>query len=336
MAFVQKTNLLLNHLSIPSLIRATGQKLFLPFYHTISDCRLAHIENIYPVRSVELFKKDLETLLLYYKPISISELVQLAEGGKQAEESVFHLTFDDGLKELYTVIAPILEALNIPATFFINTAFVDNKALFYRYKVSLLIERIKESELYGTILAKELALENTDFETIKQHLLQLKYSDAQLINTLAILIGVDFDQYLEQEQPYLTTEQLIDLQQRGFCIASHSVDHPFFGDLSEEDKKNQVNQSFAFLNEKFKLTQYYFSFPFSDLGVESSFIDWLYTHSECRLSFGTAGLKADYDKRHLHRVAFDGSLSTAENIIKKQYFNYFIKIFLKRNKFQRN
>jgi len=336
MVTVQKSNILLEHLSVPSLIKVTGQKLFLPFYHTISNQKLAHIENIYPVRSVDLFKSDLQTLVQYYKPISIFELEQHIDSGNELEEPVFHLTFDDGLKELYTIIAPILEEQNIAATFFINTAFVDNKALFYRYKVSLLIERATEAEQYCTILPNELSLQNSNFETIKQHLLKLKYADEQLINDLATCIGVSFERYLQQEQPYLTSEQIIDLQQRGFSIASHSVDHPFFGDLSEEDKKNQVSQSFAFLNEKFKLAQYYFSFPFSDLGVESCFIDWLYSHSECKLSFGTAGLKADYDKRHLHRVAFDGTLNTAENIIKNQYFKFFIKIFLKRNKFQRN
>lgn len=336
MVTVQKSNILLEHLSVPSLIKITGQKLFLPFYHTISNRKLAHIENIYPVRSVDLFQSDLETLLEYFKPISIDALYKLVNNNETLEAPAFHLTFDDGLKEIYTIIAPMLEERNIPATFFINTAFVDNKALFYRYKVSLLIERIKESEHYRSILAQELALENADFETIKQHLLQLKYADVQLINTLAILIGVDFDQYLQQEQPYLTTDQISDLQKRGFCIASHSVDHPFFGAIPDDQKKQQVTESFAFLNEKFQLTQHYFSFPFSDLDVDSSFIDWLYSHSACLLSFGTAGLKADYDKRHLHRVAFDGTLRTAEIIIKNQYFNFFIKIFLKRNKFQRN
>jgi len=336
MVTVQKSNILLEHLSVPALIKVTGQKLFLPFYHTISNRKLAHIENIYPVRSVDLFEADLETLLEYFKPISIDELYKYVDNDETVETPVFHLTFDDGLKELYTIIAPLLEKRNIPATFFVNTAFVDNKALFYRYKVSLLIERTKETEQYCTILANKLALENSNYETLKQHLLQLKYADEPLINALATLVGVDFDKYLQQEQPYLTTEQLSDLQQRGFCIASHSVDHPFFGAITDEEKKMQVTESFAFLKTNFQLTQHYFSFPFSDLDVESSFIDWLYTHSECLLSFGTAGLKADYDKRHLHRVAFDGTLQSAENIIKNQYFNFFIKIFLKRNKFQRN
>lgn len=336
MVTVQKSNLLLEHLSVSSMIKVTGQKLFLPFYHTISNQKLAHIENIYPVRSVDLFKSDLETLTTYFKPISIDELGHYIYNDITLEEPVFHITFDDGLKELYTIIAPMLEERNIPATFFVNTAFIDNKALFYRYKVSLIIENIKQNELNCSLLANELTLDNSSFNTIKQHLLQLKYDDEQQINALAAVIGVDFDQYLQQEQPYLTTEQLKDLHRRGFCIASHSVDHPFFGTIPDHIKKQQVTDSFEFLNTKLELTQHYFSFPFSDMGVECSFIDWLYTHSDCRLSFGTAGLKADYDKRHLHRVAFDGTLRTAENIIKNQYINYFIKIFLKRNKFQRN
>lgn len=336
METVQKSNILLEHLSVPSLIKVTGQKLFLPFYHTISNRKLAHIESIYPVRSVDLFSADLNTLLQYFKPISIDELYTYVQDDKTLETPVFHLTFDDGLKEIYTIIAPLLEKRNIPATFFVNTAFIDNKALFYRYKVSLLIDRAQTDEMACSILSKELNIDNGNLKLLKQHLLELKYHHEERINALAKAIAFDFDRYLQQEQPYLTTEQIKDLQARGFCIASHSVDHPFFGNIPDNEKKKQVTESFAFLQNKFQLKQHYFSFPFSDFDVDSSFINWLYTHSACLLSFGTAGLKADYDKRHLHRVAFDGTLRTAENIIKNQYFNFFIKIFLKRNKIERN
>jgi hypothetical protein len=35
---------------------------------------------------------------------------------------------------------------------------------------------------------------------------------------------------LKANKPYLTTEQIKDMINRGFCIGSHSVNHPFFKD----------------------------------------------------------------------------------------------------------
>ncbi len=39
-------------------IKITIRKILLPFYHTISDVRLAHISNLYPIRNKEFLLKE--------------------------------------------------------------------------------------------------------------------------------------------------------------------------------------------------------------------------------------------------------------------------------------
>ncbi|WP_262708643.1 polysaccharide deacetylase family protein [Natronoflexus pectinivorans] len=62
---------------------------------------------------------------------------------RKPASKIFHLTFDDGLSEIYHETIPILEKKGIPATIFLNTGFIDNKKMFYRFKSSLVIESIK-------------------------------------------------------------------------------------------------------------------------------------------------------------------------------------------------
>src|SRR5690606_834826 len=131
------------NLPLNSLIKLSRRKIFLPFYHTISDLPTPHISNLYPVRNTKIFEKDLDTICSHFDPISIERLFEIVDKNEQVKNPVFHLTFDDGLKEVQEIIAPILERKGIPATIFINSAFVDNKSLFYRHKVSLLIEELK-------------------------------------------------------------------------------------------------------------------------------------------------------------------------------------------------
>jgi len=112
----------------------------LPFYHLVSDKEPDFVKGLYKPKTVAQFKADLNVFLKYYEPISLEEVIQYNKGEIKLLKPSFHLTFDDGLANFHEIIAPILKEKNIPATVFLNTAFVDNKDLFYRYKKVLKIQ----------------------------------------------------------------------------------------------------------------------------------------------------------------------------------------------------
>lgn len=114
-----------------------GLPTIFPFYHTVSDKKLAHIRHLYHYRSVREFEQELDFFLKHYEPV---EPGQLIKEGTISGKKQFLLTFDDGFAEIYHVIAPLLTKKGIPAIFFLNTGFIDNKDLFYRCKASILAE----------------------------------------------------------------------------------------------------------------------------------------------------------------------------------------------------
>jgi len=319
-------------LPLKHLIKITSQKLLLPFYHTISDVRLPHLSNLYQVRGKSEFVKDLDYLCKHFKPISIEELTKIANSNQAIDKPVFHLTFDDGLKELYTEISPILEKKGVPATFFINTDFVDNKALFYRYKVSLLIEEINSKIDSRKKVANHFRMNEHNFNDIQNKFLSLKYKDEPTIDRIAELLEFDFTAYLKEQQPYLFKNQIKELINRGFSIGSHSLNHPLFKDIDLSEKKRQIVESFKFIEQEFDVTNLYFSFPFSDDSVERDFFDWLHSIAGCQLSFGISGLKHDYMKYHLHRIPFEQSSNKVQDIIKSEYLYYIVKSLINKNK----
>src|SRR5205814_9799266 len=58
----------------------------------------------------------------------------------------FHLTFDDGFREMYDIVAPILERAGAPATFFLNTAFLDGGGLAHHNALSVLLDRLQSRQ----------------------------------------------------------------------------------------------------------------------------------------------------------------------------------------------
>lgn len=322
-------------LSIRTLTQITSQRIILPFYHTISDKRLPHISNLYPLKSKKQFIDDIDFLCKHFTPVSIDELKSIIYNNEPVSKPVFHLTFDDGLKELYTEIAPVLVERGIPATIFVNTDFIDNKGLFYRYKVSLLIELLEKNNQHFAEMSNILQSSNDKLPDIKKGLLSLNWNETTKIDQIAELINLDFNEYLERNQPYLLTSQLNELIAKGFTIGSHSLNHPFFKDIGIDEQKHQISDSFKFIDSMFHVNNRYFSFPFSDEKVSNQLFDWLYDDINCQLSFGISGLKHDYSKFHLHRIPFENSIGNAQDIIKTEYLYYMLKSVFNKNRITR-
>lgn len=325
------------YLSTEHLMKISGQKMILPFYHSVTNERLPHISNLYALRKIDAFKADLDFLLKHYTPITVDEVYQISTGEKVLEKPVFHLTFDDGLKEIKTVIAPILKEKGIPATVFLNTDFVDNKQLFYRYKVSLIIEqiRITDSEALLKKTSQLLKIPASKTEMVITRILQLSYSETETISALSKIWEIDFNEFLHKEQPYLNSRDIDELKDEGITFGSHSCNHPLFSNIDEKEKKHQVLDSLLFLKEKLDINKPYFSFPFTDDGVSKSFIEWLHQYAKIQLTFGTAGLKKDVLATHLQRIPMEGNNLKAKQIIHTEYLYYMLKKLLNKNKVNR-
>jgi peptidoglycan/xylan/chitin deacetylase (PgdA/CDA1 family) len=163
----------------------------------------------------------------------------------------------------------------------------------------------------------------------------LTHNDQPLIVGLAQLIDLDFANFLKSSQPYLSKRQIKDLISRGFRIGSHSLNHPYFKDIDLNEKKRQIKESFHYLEKELAIKDHYFSFPFSDALVESSFFNWLYKEANCKLSFDISGIKRDFSRYHLHRIPFEQGYTSTQAIVKKEYLYYIAKAMFKKNRINR-
>lgn len=316
------------------LVNLTGQRLFLPFYHSVQkDQALPHIRHLYQLRSLKEFEKDLDFLLTHYKPIGLEGLLEHLQSGKPLEENTFFLSFDDGLREVNDWIAPLLLKKGVPATFFLNADFVDNKNLFFRYKASLLIEHIISSKLSER--SKKHLAQKLNTSNFKSAILKINYQHKDLLDDLADELEIDFDHFLKIEKPYLESSQIKELMNQGFDIGSHSLDHPLFKDIGESEQIRQTREGQDFINKNFKPSIKTFAFPFTDDGVKSTFFKTIKNENILDLSFGTAGLKKDSIPFHLQRFPVESFPIQMHKLVAMEYFYYFGKSFLGKNKISR-
>ena len=296
------------------LTSITKQKILLPFYHAVAEQPLPHIKHLYQMKTVTKFQQDLDFLLRHFEPIDAETLYHFHINQITPKKPVFHLTFDDGLKEMYEIVAPILLQKGVSATFFINSGFVDNKALFYRYHASLAIENLKQkNKLTNDLKATIFACSYEDKETLFQYFAPQQVYD-----------------FLNETKPYLTTEQIKSLSNQGFTIGAHSIDHPYFYKIPFVEQLRQTRDSLHFVS--FIITQKLrlFAFPFTDDHVFKKFFEEI--KPDVDISFGTAGLKNDTIPYNLQRIGVEKNTSESlESVLKKEYLKYMVKFFLGKN-----
>ncbi|MCZ2102187.1 MAG: polysaccharide deacetylase family protein [Chitinophagales bacterium] len=294
-----------------------------PFYHLIEDDVPIHVRHLYPVRKIQTFKKDLEYLLRHYEPMDLSDLLQYLNHGKQRQKPGFFLSFDDGLREIYDIVAPMLTSYGIPAAFFINPSFVENADLFFRFKASILIENLNR-------LSTNQSNRLTTLLQSQQHqnaLESIRYAERHLLDEVAKVMEISFKEYLLRVQPYMSLSQIQKLHNDGFYIGAHSMDHPRYNDISFEAQLSQTQQSLEYIKANVQKDALLFAFPFTDYGVKASFFKSIFAD----VIFGTAGMKNDPEPNIIHRIPMEVGNSSAAAIIAKQSAYYMIKYLFHKN-----
>jgi len=317
------------------LMNRVGQPLILPFYHLISDVPVAHVKELYRVKTIAEFEEDLEFLLTHYRPIDIPELLKISQSGIVPKHPVCLLSFDDGLREFYDYIAPILLKKGVPAVCFLNTAFIDNRDLFFRYKASLLIGCFKKNPALQKMEAVQMWQQQLSNNNISEQLLDIKYHNQDKLDHLATVIGFDFKSYLQTQQPYMTGAQILELSEQGFYFGGHSVDHPEYQYIDLSNQLKQTCESVGQVMEKYKMSHGLFSFPFTDHKVSSEFFDKIKNESQIELTFGTAGLKNEKIPFHFQRIPFEAGNLSAHEILNVELLYYLLKRPLGKNTIDR-
>ncbi|MDX2249946.1 MAG: polysaccharide deacetylase family protein [Bacteroidia bacterium] len=325
---------------LPLLRSASGQPWVLPVYHLSTDDTAPHIRHIYPVRNVRLFRKDMDFFLRHFHPIDFEAVKLHVLEKKPIKTPSFFLSFDDGLREIYDEVAPVLWEKGIPAAFFVNSAFVDNQGLFFRYKASLLVDRLKNNSFSVACLSQ---LENllTSYLlppklSLTEKLMRIGYGNQAILDEAATLLEVNFDEFLSTQKPYLTKNQIQELKNEGFTIGAHSMDHPEYRFISPEQQQAQTHGSLVYLRQELDITDDTFAFPFTDFGVRRKFFEDMYSAGKVSISFGCAGIKKDSFSRHLQRLPMEGTLLPAEKIVKGEYLYYLLKKPLGKNRLLRD
>ena len=105
------------------------------------------------------------------------------------------------------------------------TDCINNRAMFYRNKASLCIERVVHAGgnrrlAYLEAVNSRFGQSCCDVDSFIEFVLSIRADQAAKIETMCEILGVDVEEYLAERKPYLTREQIVQLDREGFTIGA--------------------------------------------------------------------------------------------------------------------
>jgi len=209
----------------------------------------------------EDFVKQLEYFGNEYGFLGIKEFQDSLESGLPAEGIV--LTFDDGFKDHYQYVLPLLQKFNLWGIFYIPTSpFLTNK-LIEVHRIHMLIgkyggiaiadatqeivnkdmlshEHIKEfhSETYN----RQKNDNSTNYvKRLLNYFIDYRYRE-NVINQLMSIFYPNENDLISDF--YMTETELKNMHNVGNVLGSHTVNHPVMSKLSLKDQEKEIIESF--------------------------------------------------------------------------------------------
>lgn len=247
-------------------------KLTIVMYHyvrNLNESRYPEIKGL----DIKLFEEQLVYLQKNYNIVSMEEVLEFYSKGKNLPPKACLLTFDDGYKDHYTYVFPLLMKMNIKGCFYIPAKSFEQKKVLDVNKIHFILAseedkgkivykifkeldkyreeyNLKSNEFYYDKLCKKSRFDTGEVIFIKR-LLQVELPEKVrnlIVDNLFKKI-VKIEERIFWEELYLSKDQINVMKECGMHIGSHSYDHYWLNSLTKEKQKSELKKSLEILSE---------------------------------------------------------------------------------------
>ena len=250
-------------------------------YHYVRDLKNSRYPNIKGL-DIDKFKRQIKYFKENYNFIRMEDLIEYykSPNKKSLPDKSILLTFDDGYKDHYTYVLPVLLENNIQGSFYIPTKCFQDKKVLDVNKIHFILEScIGEEEKILTEIKEYLEI-NKDSrisllynEYFREYAIASRFDKKEIIfikRMLQVVLPEDYREKLVDllfkkyvcligdkiiserafwEELYLTPDQIRLMEKLGMHIGFHSHNHVWLNSLSKEEQESQIKSSINYFKE---------------------------------------------------------------------------------------
>jgi len=234
-------------------------------YHRFSEDMSTQINPEPTVtHPIKEFEEEIKFITKHFRVFDMNAFVKTLGAEEGFDTPTVTITVDDGARDNYTLMYPILRKYKIPAIIYINTDFLGTNNMIWVDELGVILKDTKKTELIlnGT-LNKHLNLQNLEAKRISYDDLTQRMKDLEKSDRLACLDEIrDKLGAVKLPKPFmLDWEQVKEMSQNGIDFGAHTCSHPILSRMSNEDAQAEIKQCKETIEEKLGIPCRHFAYP---------------------------------------------------------------------------
>lgn len=246
------------------------RELTILLYHGVTNTVSADIENYSGKHMhVDEFAKQIRYVKQRCAILSFDDIVSLSQEGKPFPPRSVAVSFDDGFANNYSVAAPVLDACNVPAIFYVSTGVVSTNLMFWVDELEDCLNRSGKPIITVTLDVPRTFHLGTrgqriaSLETIKGYCKRVS-TEVQGHILTEVKIATEIEPSVEHAENYrkITWPQLREMAASPlFTIGGHSLYHSILSELPLERMTADIRLSIDLLRYQLRQPIIHYSYP---------------------------------------------------------------------------
>jgi peptidoglycan/xylan/chitin deacetylase (PgdA/CDA1 family) len=253
------------------------------------------------------FADQLSYLSRNFRIVSLADMLeQISQhGGPAADEIV--LTFDDGLRNNFSVVYPLLQRFKAPATFFVCPGLITSGKWLWNHEVRCRLlalgpERLKK-------ISRHLSAPSQTVEGLIAWMKTLAHKERGQVEEFILAASPRFHPSPDQHSAFdmMNWDELRALDPGLVTIGSHTLTHPILTTLHQEQLDFELRESRRQLEEKLNRPVPYFCYPNGALDSRVHGAVQKYYAAAVTTESGIVGRSQKPDQHRLPRIPSAGN-----------------------------
>ena len=217
-------------------------------YHRIGEPAANHFDDATFSATAEAFRTQIAYLKRFFRTPPVPEVLESIARGTIRDPTAL-VTFDDGYRDNYEVAYPLLRSLDVPASFFVVTALIDEPRLAWWDRVAYSVKRTAADRLaLGYPERLEFDLRSTPRARVIRRILRAckdarPFNESRFLDELVKGTDVEVDTERLGRTLFMSWDQVREMAHAGMTIGSHTATHAVLASLSDAAQRRELDAS---------------------------------------------------------------------------------------------
>jgi peptidoglycan/xylan/chitin deacetylase (PgdA/CDA1 family) len=232
------------------------------------------------VISLKAFNKQINFLAQKYAIISLKDAVKQLTHGQLNTKMQIVLSFDDGYRDNYEIVYPILKKMGIPAVFFIIANYINSNSLLWDVEIAKILS---ENRKRNKVKIANQIIKESIFQSRDAYIISVIKKIKALTHRVRQEVLDSIREYRDRNEMtgywdncFMSWDNLKIIAENGIEIGSHGLNHYSLSMLPLEDAIYEINQSKKIIEHHINSKCSHFAFPYGARGdFNETLIDYI-------------------------------------------------------------